>query len=103
MVHHSSDSPGVTKELCSWIHSLTIDDIPAAVKTRAKYLILDGICCALVGAHLPWTEKAVDALLAIEPQGNCTIWGHEKVHTLQRILNIYPSQDCILELGQLVL
>lgn len=79
MSQQSSSSPGVTKELCSWIHGLRLDDVPESVRTRAKYLILDGLCCALVGAHLPWVEKAAKAIFAIEPQGDSIVWGYNKV------------------------
>ena len=75
-----SETAGATKQLCSWIHNLSLEDIPDEVKTRAKYLILDGICCALVGAHLPWTEKAANALFTIEPPGDCVVWGYNKVN-----------------------
>ncbi|KAJ5101891.1 immune-responsive protein [Penicillium alfredii] len=74
----SSNTPGVTKELCSWIYGLSLNDIPEEVRTRAKYLILDGICCALVGAHLPWVEKAARAVFSIEPPGDCMVWGYDK-------------------------
>lgn len=79
-MRQSREPTGATKSLCSWIHNLTIDDIPAEVRTRAKYLILDGLCCALVGARLPWTEKAVNAVFAIEPPGDCVVWGYDKVY-----------------------
>ncbi|KAJ5579718.1 uncharacterized protein N7459_005703 [Penicillium hispanicum] len=74
----SRDTPGVTKEYCSWVHNLSLNDIPEHVRTRAKYLILDGICCGLVGAHLPWTEKAANGIFAIEPEGDCVVWGYER-------------------------
>lgn len=70
---------GVTKPLSHWIHSISLDDIPSAVRTRAKYLILDGLGCAIVGAHLPWTETAVRAIFDFEPEGNCWVWGWEGV------------------------
>ncbi|KAJ5311727.1 hypothetical protein N7476_007587 [Penicillium atrosanguineum] len=78
MSPQSSPSLGVTKELCSWIHGLRLDDVPESVRTRAKYLILDGLCCALLGAHLPWVEKAANAIFAIEPPGNSVVWGYDK-------------------------
>jgi aconitate decarboxylase len=70
---------GATGKLCTWIESVTMSDIPAKIQTRAKYLILDGLACALVGAHLPWSETAVRAVLDMESPGNCTIIGYEKV------------------------
>lgn len=72
-------SQGVTKTLSHWIHSVTLDDVPEDVRTRAKYLILDGLGCAIVGAHLPWTETAARAIFDLEPQGNCWVWGWQRV------------------------
>ncbi|KAJ5225538.1 hypothetical protein N7468_006763 [Penicillium chermesinum] len=73
-----AQAPGPTRQLCSWIGNLSIGDIPEEVRIRAKYLILDGICCALVGAHLSWTKKAANTVFAIEPPGDCVVWGYEK-------------------------
>jgi aconitate decarboxylase len=69
----------VTKQLCHWIHDLSINDIPNDIQVRAKYLILDGLCCAIIGAHLPWTERATHAVFDMESPGNCTVWGWNKV------------------------
>jgi aconitate decarboxylase len=70
---------GVTGQLCNWISSLQLDDIPLLVKERAKYLILDGITCALVGSHLPWSKVAVEALCDFEGRGPCTVIGWEDI------------------------
>ena len=69
------DSPGVTAQLCDWIHSLTLEDIPQDVRTRAKYLILDGLACALNGAHVPWSEEAGQAVLDFEEPGEHALFG----------------------------
>ncbi|KAL4894253.1 hypothetical protein BDV59DRAFT_201096 [Aspergillus ambiguus] len=53
-----------------------IDDIPDDKLLRAKYLILDGICSAIIGAHLPWTEKAARTILDMESAGECPVWGY---------------------------
>jgi 2-methylcitrate dehydratase PrpD len=42
-----------TTRLASWIADITVDQVPPAVRERAKHLILDGLACALVGAQLP--------------------------------------------------
>ena len=75
----STDPNGPTGRLCTWISSVTLDDIPEHIKTRAKYLILDGIACGLVGAHLPWSETAANAIFGIETEGSAKVWGWEKV------------------------
>lgn len=60
------DPAGVTGQLCNWLAELSLASIPDVVQTRAKYLLLDGIGCALVGAQLPWSRKAVEIVRALE-------------------------------------
>lgn len=76
-----SNPAGVTGKLCTWIHDTTINDIPSEILTRAKYLILDGIACGLVAAHLPWSEIAAKGIFKMEPEGQCTVmgWGGKKL------------------------
>jgi aconitate decarboxylase len=73
------DPEGPTGKLCNWVHSLTLKDIPSDVRTRAKYLLLDGIACALIGAHLPWSEKAANAIFEMEPPGDSAVFGWDRV------------------------
>ncbi|THC92065.1 hypothetical protein EYZ11_008473 [Aspergillus tanneri] len=44
--NHTADT-GPTTQLCHWVANLRPEDIPESVLARAKYLILDGIACAL--------------------------------------------------------
>lgn len=86
--------PGVqtsspTVQLSQWVSRLTLHEIPERVRTRAKYLILDGLACAFVGAHLPWSETAANAILSLEPsQGDCALigWGGRKITALSSAL-----------------
>ena len=77
-----SNPTGPTGMLCSWLRRIALKDVPTPIQTRAKYLILDGIGCALVGAHLPWSETAVNAMLNMEPEEvsgrGCSIVGWER-------------------------
>lgn len=73
---------GVTKQLCEWIQNVSLDDVPEDVRTRTKHLILDGLACAIVGSHLPWTETAAEAIFDMESPGNCSVWGYERVFHL---------------------
>lgn len=73
------DPESQTGRLCLWINSLSLADIPESIQTRAKYLILDGLGCALFGAHLPWSENAAASILEMEPAGDCPVFGWEKV------------------------
>lgn len=71
---------GPTGKLCNWVASTQFEDIPHEIVERAKYILLDGLACALVGARLPWCEKAVKAVTKMEsPGGSCSVLGWEKV------------------------
>nr|ALI59896.1 cis-aconitate decarboxylase [synthetic construct] len=72
----SNAKSGVTAEICHWASNLATDDIPSDVLERAKYLILDGIACAWVGARVPWSEKYVQATMSFEPPGACRVIGY---------------------------
>lgn len=66
---------GVTVPLAEWVAGLTFDAIPDSTRVRAKHLLLDGIACGLVGAQLPWSRMATDAVLAMEGAGDVPIIG----------------------------
>ena len=72
-------SKGVTAQLSHWITNLQLSDVPPAVLERAKYQLLDGVACALVGAHVPWSEKYVEATAEYEPPGEYSVIGWDKV------------------------
>ena len=67
-----------TQHLSTWISSLQTSSIPPSIVVRAKYLILDGLACALVGAHLPWSSKAASTISSIESPGNTTVIGYDQ-------------------------
>ncbi|MER5668150.1 MmgE/PrpD family protein [Streptomyces mirabilis] len=56
---------GPTGTLATWVARMTLDDVPAPTRERARYLILDGIGCALVGAKLPDSSKGVGAQMNV--------------------------------------
>jgi len=66
----ATDPAGPTGKLATWVAGLTLDDVPQTVVERAKHLLLDGLGCALVGARLPWSRVATDAVLNIEGRGS---------------------------------
>jgi aconitate decarboxylase len=70
-----TDPSGVTGRLSLWLAGLKAEDIPASTKTRAKYLMLDGLACALVGAQLPWSQRATQVVRQIEGNGSGTVIG----------------------------
>jgi aconitate decarboxylase len=67
---------GPTGRLAQWIADTRLGDVPERVVERAKILILDGVGCGLLAAHLPWSERAVEAVLAMEGgEGGSVVWG----------------------------
>ena len=66
---------GPTRRLADFIANLALEDVPDEIVERTRYLILDGIACGLVGAHLPWSETAVEAISKLDGPGSSSIWG----------------------------
>ena len=66
---------GPTGRLATWVAKTTLDDVPASVRDRAKYLVLDGIGCALVGAQLPWSRIGVEGVTALDDAGDSALIG----------------------------
>jgi 2-methylcitrate dehydratase PrpD len=74
--HEPATAPsGPTGKLATWVAELSLSDVPAAVQERAKHLLLDGIGCALIGAQLPWSRTATDAVLDIDGAGDTVVIG----------------------------
>jgi 2-methylcitrate dehydratase PrpD len=74
--HEPATAPsGPTGKLATWVAELSLSDVPAAVRERAKHLLLDGIGCALIGAQLPWSRTATDAVLDIDGAGDTVVIG----------------------------
>jgi len=71
----TTDPDGPTGRLATWIADLTLDRVPQNVVERAKHLLLDGLGCALVGAQLPWSRVATDAVLGLEGPGDTVVIG----------------------------
>ena len=75
MTTRPSAPDGPTGRLVEWVHGLDIDDVPADVVDRATHLLLDCIACALVGAQLPWSRTATDAVIGMEGAGDVPLIG----------------------------
>src|SRR6202522_444218 len=73
----ATDPAGPTGRLATWLAATTLNDVPSGVRERAKYLILDGIACALVGAQLPVSRKGVEGVTALDDAGDSALigWG----------------------------
>jgi len=85
----ATDPKGVTGTLSTWLAELSLTDVPETVRERAKYLLLDGIGCALVGAKLPWSALAVETVTRFEGTGDRTIigWGRSTGGPAAALLN----------------
>src|ERR1700739_2413712 len=71
----ATDPDGPTGTLATWVADLTLDDLPQNVVERAKHLLLDGIGCALIGSHPPWSQAATGAVLDLENKGDVVVIG----------------------------
>lgn len=76
-----SDPDGPTGRLVDWVHRLAWDQIPDPVRRRAVHLLLDGIGCGLIGAQLPWSRVATEAVLGIEGAGSVPVLGTGRTTT----------------------
>lgn len=85
----ATDAAGPTGRLATWLATVQFDDVPEHIRERAKHLILDGLGCALVGAQLPWSRVAVEAVCDLEGQGKSTIigWGRQTSEPAAALLN----------------
>ena len=71
-----------TRDLAAWVSALGWEQVPERVRTRAVHLLLDGIGCALVGAQLPWSRIATDAVLGLEGAGEAVVIGTGRTTSL---------------------
>lgn len=84
-----SQAGSPTGRLSQWISDVRLQDVPFNVRERAKHLLLDGIGCLLVGAHLPGSAIAVRTMVELEgSNGRSTVYGWDgaKVSPLQAAL-----------------
>ena len=75
----ATDPAGPTGRLATWVADLTVDHVPQKVVERAKHHLLDGLGCAMVGAQLPWSRVATDAVLGLEGKGDAVVIGTGQV------------------------
>ena len=68
-------SGGYTEKLADYCAKARLEDIPQAVRERAKHVILDGIGCGLYGARLPWSEILIQTVAPWSTGGKSTVWG----------------------------
>lgn len=64
-----------TPALSAWLADASAATLPEPVLRRSRYLLLDGIACGLVGAHLPWSRRAVEGTLRVDNGTGASLWG----------------------------
>ncbi len=65
----------ISERLAAFAVGLAFDDIPAAVRERSKYLILDALGIGLAASREPFARTFVDGLTDIGEGGDCPIIG----------------------------
>jgi 2-methylcitrate dehydratase PrpD len=76
--NHWNEEPemtGDTVKLAEFAVGLSYDDIPEAVKTRARDSIADTVATMIFGADLPWSRMIIDYARAMGGGGNSRIMG----------------------------
>ena len=69
------DDQSPTPVLSRYLAETTADDLPSEVLDRTRYLLLDGVACGLVGAKLPWSQRAVKATRSVDNGTGATLIG----------------------------
>lgn len=70
-----ASAEGTTRTLCDFVAEGRLDAVPPEIVTRARHLILDGLGCGLLAAHLDWSRRAVETFSELEGEGRATVWG----------------------------
>jgi aconitate decarboxylase len=74
----SSDQAGpYTAALGRYIAAAQDRELPADLAGHLQLLVLDSLGCALFAARLPWTERVLDTMLAVEGPGPASVWGRQ--------------------------
>jgi len=66
----------LSRQFAAFTHTLTYDALPDAVKDRAKGVLLQAICSALLAHDMPATRQALAIMADEDPPGPFTTLGH---------------------------
>lgn len=90
---------GLTPQLCEFLAGTGYHDLPREVLERTRYLLLDGIGCALLAAQMPWSRLAVAGTLPVDTGSGATLWGwgREVSPSAAALLNGTFVQGCELD------
>jgi 2-methylcitrate dehydratase PrpD len=71
-----TDTPALA--IAQFVAELRYDDIPAAVRERARIQMLDGLGVGLASNVYPFADKAIAGLRALGGEGGCTVLGRRE-------------------------
>lgn len=83
----------ISSRLAEFAAGFSYDAIPAKVRERARYLILDAVGIALASTHYEFAHRMLSGISAMSDGGNCALIGMR-----QRL----PLRDAVLMNGVLV-
>ncbi len=89
----ASEQPTLSAQLSKFAHRLTYDSIPADVRERAKYLILDAVGVALASTTYDFTHRVLDGIQGMAEDGGCSVIG---------MPDKLPLRDAVLMNGVLI-
>lgn len=69
-------SDSISEQLARFARTLTWDDVPADVRERCKYLILDAVGIALAAGRYPFAPIILDGLKEVGGAGDCSVVGY---------------------------
>ena len=70
-----SSAKSAAEQFAAFAATTTYDDIPPAVRERAKLLILDALGVGLASNAYPFAERAIAGVSALSEGGRCTVIG----------------------------
>ena len=74
----------IALRFAKFAQSLHFEDIPASVRDRAKYLILDAVGIAFASRHYPFSGKILTGLLDAAGTGTASVIGFQEKLPLQQ-------------------
>src|SRR5499427_9420849 len=75
MAKHSGSDDVHTRRIAGFISQLACEQIPTAVRERAKLLILDSLGCGIYGAKLEWCRILQQTFGDLDASRTTPIWG----------------------------
>ena len=77
------DVPSPSNVLADFAHTLRLEDVPGAVRERAKQLIVDAVGVALASVRYPFAQRMRAGLSALGGEGNISLIGSSQRLTLR--------------------